>query len=117
MPDPPPHDPRSRMNLPGRPAASAAQWSTYVGLLAVVCLFCAPLFVGLSGWDLENDEAIYSYAVDYSKLDPRVVLRGGLALSRSEVIIVAPGQFRPCIASAVASGATEVRSSRRTGSR
>ena len=76
-----------------------------------------PVVRGSLRVDLENDEAIYSYAVDYSKLDPRVVLRGGLALSRSEVIIVAPGQFRPCIASAVAYGATEVRSSRRTGSR
>ena len=34
------------------------------GLVAVVLLFCAPLFVGLDRWDLRSDEAIYSYAVD-----------------------------------------------------
>src|SRR5688572_5216175 len=34
------------------------------GLLVVVALFCAPLLIGLDGWDLGNDEAIYSYAVD-----------------------------------------------------
>lgn len=40
------------------------RWSTHLAFLAVVCLCCAPLFVGLSGRDFENDEAIYSYAVD-----------------------------------------------------
>lgn len=35
-----------------------------VGMVAVVCLFCAPLFVGLGDSDLASDEAIYSYAVD-----------------------------------------------------
>jgi len=30
----------------------------------VVCAFCVPLFVGLGLTDLDNDEAIYSYAVD-----------------------------------------------------
>lgn len=34
------------------------------GLLVVVSLFCAPLFIGLGGWDLRSDEAIYAYAVD-----------------------------------------------------
>lgn len=52
------------MYQPSRPASWTAQWSTYLGLLAVVCLFCAPLFAGLTGWDLDNDEAIYSYAVE-----------------------------------------------------
>ena len=33
-------------------------------LAAVVLLFCAPLFTGLRNRDLENDEAIYSFAVD-----------------------------------------------------
>ena len=33
-------------------------------MIAVLAFFCAPLFVGLKGWDLHNDEAIYSYAVD-----------------------------------------------------
>jgi hypothetical protein len=32
-------------------------------LALVVALFCLPLFVGLGGTDLQNDEAIYSYAV------------------------------------------------------
>lgn len=41
-----------------------SRWPTHVGLVAVAFLFCAPLFVGLSGWDLGNDEAIHSYAVD-----------------------------------------------------
>ena len=35
-----------------------------VGFVLVVALFCVPLFIGLDGWDLRNDEAIYSYAVD-----------------------------------------------------
>lgn len=52
------------MYLPDRPEPWTAQRSTYFGLLTVVCLFCAPLFAGLTGWDLDNDEAIYSYAVD-----------------------------------------------------
>ena len=39
-------------------------WSTVVGTIAVLWLFCAPLFVGLGNSDLANDEAIYSYAVD-----------------------------------------------------
>jgi 4-amino-4-deoxy-L-arabinose transferase-like glycosyltransferase len=30
----------------------------------VIACFCAPLFVGLGGRDLGNDESIYSYAVD-----------------------------------------------------
>jgi 4-amino-4-deoxy-L-arabinose transferase-like glycosyltransferase len=33
-------------------------------LAAVVIAFCVPLFVGLGRTDMENDEAIYSYAVD-----------------------------------------------------
>jgi 4-amino-4-deoxy-L-arabinose transferase-like glycosyltransferase len=32
--------------------------------IAVIACFCAPLFVGLGRWDLRNDEAIYSFAVD-----------------------------------------------------
>lgn len=34
------------------------------GLIAVVALFCVPLFLGLGRWDLRSDEAIYSYSVD-----------------------------------------------------
>jgi len=33
-------------------------------LAAVIVAFCVPLFVGLGRTDMENDEAIYSYAVD-----------------------------------------------------
>ena len=33
-------------------------------LAVIVVAFCIPLFVGLNARDLENDEAIYSYAVD-----------------------------------------------------
>jgi 4-amino-4-deoxy-L-arabinose transferase-like glycosyltransferase len=43
---------------------SSSQWSASLGLIAVLCLFCAPLFVGLGDRDLGVDEAIYSYAVD-----------------------------------------------------
>src|SRR4051812_6595022 len=38
--------------------------STIVGLLVVIILCCAPLFVGLGNSDLASDEAIYAYAVD-----------------------------------------------------
>jgi 4-amino-4-deoxy-L-arabinose transferase-like glycosyltransferase len=41
-----------------------SQASALAGLLVVVALFCAPLFIRLGGWDLASDEAIYSYAVD-----------------------------------------------------
>jgi 4-amino-4-deoxy-L-arabinose transferase-like glycosyltransferase len=52
------------------------------GLIAVLGLFCVPLFVGLRGWDLRNDEAIYSYAVDRiletgDWLTPRLIPRDG----------------------------------------
>ena len=47
-----------------RRAPSNPVWSTVVGTIAVLWLFCAPLFVGLGNSDLANDEAIYSYAVD-----------------------------------------------------
>ncbi len=33
-------------------------------LVLVLALFCVPLFIGLGRTDLDNDEAIYSYAVD-----------------------------------------------------
>jgi len=33
-------------------------------LVLVVAAFCLPLFVGLDRTDVENDEGIYSYAVD-----------------------------------------------------
>ncbi len=35
-----------------------------ITVLLVLLLFCFPLFLGLSRWDVGNDEAIYSYAVD-----------------------------------------------------
>ena len=39
-------------------------WPARAGLVVVLVLFCAPLFIGLRDWDLRNDEAIYSYSVD-----------------------------------------------------
>ena len=33
-------------------------------MLAVIVFLCLPLFVSLRQWDMRNDEAIYSYAVD-----------------------------------------------------
>ena len=33
-------------------------------LALVIAAFCLPLFIGLGRTDLENDEAIYSFAVD-----------------------------------------------------
>ena len=39
-------------------------WEKPLWLALVVALFCVPLFVGLGGTDLRNDEAIYAYAVD-----------------------------------------------------
>lgn len=38
-----------------------ARW---IGVGVVLALCCAPLFIGLGAADLENDEAIYSFAVD-----------------------------------------------------
>lgn len=46
------------------PSSSAPRWSAPLELIAILCFFCVPLFIGLRGWDLRNDEAIYSYAVD-----------------------------------------------------
>lgn len=40
------------------------RWQKPLWLALVMVMFCAPLFVGLGGTDLDNDEAIYSYAVD-----------------------------------------------------
>lgn len=40
---------------------SAGERLTFI---AVLGFFCLPLFFGLRGFDLENDEAIYSYSVD-----------------------------------------------------
>ncbi len=54
---------------PPSPAADAFNtstvskpWSDRVALAVVLVCFCAPLFVGLGGWDLANDEAIYSFS-------------------------------------------------------
>lgn len=45
-------------------ALPSSTTSTSVGLIAVVAFFCLPLFIGLGGWDLHNDESIYAYSVD-----------------------------------------------------
>jgi len=39
-------------------------WPTRLACLGALLIFAAPLFVGLDRWDLRNDEAIYSYAVE-----------------------------------------------------
>ena len=44
--------------------AQLHRWEKPLWLALVVVLFCAPLFVGLRGSDLNNDEAIYAYAVE-----------------------------------------------------
>ncbi len=41
-----------------------AVWFHRLAPAAVIGLFCLPLFIGLRNWDMRNDEAIYSYAVD-----------------------------------------------------
>jgi 4-amino-4-deoxy-L-arabinose transferase-like glycosyltransferase len=43
---------------------SRSRATALIGLLIVIALFCAPLFIGLGGLDLASDEAIYTYAVD-----------------------------------------------------
>jgi 4-amino-4-deoxy-L-arabinose transferase-like glycosyltransferase len=43
-------------------SAACRRWSRGIGLTLVFVCFCSPLFVGLGGRDLGNDEAIYSYA-------------------------------------------------------
>jgi Dolichyl-phosphate-mannose-protein mannosyltransferase len=47
-----------------RMTPARSPWPARAGLLVVLVLFCAPLFIGLRAWDLRNDEAIYSYSVD-----------------------------------------------------
>jgi hypothetical protein len=40
-------------------------WNTpWPWLVIVVAFFCVPLFIGLDGTDLDNDESIYSFAVE-----------------------------------------------------
>ena len=52
------------------PAAAEPPWvlrlwrSPWPWMAIVLVFFCAPLFFGLDGTELENDEAIYTYAVD-----------------------------------------------------
>jgi hypothetical protein len=50
----------------GGPATGRVRltWPARAALIFVLAAFCAPLFIGLGEWDLRNDEAIYSYAVD-----------------------------------------------------
>jgi len=42
----------------------SAPWLTRLACAGALLLFALPLFVGLDRWDLRNDEAIYSYAVE-----------------------------------------------------
>jgi hypothetical protein len=56
--------PHLETSMRGSQRSSTSPWSAYLGLLAVLAFFCLPLFIGLRGWDLRSDEAIYAYAVD-----------------------------------------------------
>jgi len=58
---------RRALVRPTRPAPRAWTW---IAAALVAALFCVPLFVGLGAADLDNDEAIYAFAVD-------VMLRSG----------------------------------------
>jgi 4-amino-4-deoxy-L-arabinose transferase-like glycosyltransferase len=49
-----------REGLGARAQRSSRRW-----LAAVLVLFCLPLFVNLGQPDLDNDEAIYSFAVNH----------------------------------------------------
>ena len=65
-------------------ARSKATWLAFV--LTLVC-FGAPLYIGLAHVDLENDEAIYSYAVDralatHAWLTPRGIYDDGPFLEK-----------------------------------
>ena len=49
------------------PAPSWLRWlwdTPWLWLVLIVALFCVPLFIGLDRTDLDNDEAIYSFAVE-----------------------------------------------------
>ena len=50
--------------LAGRHTPGVRTSRDWLWLLVVGLLFCLPLFVGLGRTDLENDEAIYSFATD-----------------------------------------------------
>ena len=56
---------------------SLDRWWAWLGAVAVTVGLCVPLFIGLDRWDLQNDEAIYSYAVD------RMVTGSGWGTPRS----------------------------------
>lgn len=45
-------------------SAGSPHWSRWLWAGVVIVLFCLPLFVGLGRTDVQNDEAIYSFAVD-----------------------------------------------------
>jgi hypothetical protein len=68
---------RAVSTMRGPTSRSLDVWGVRIGCLVVVVCFCLPLFRGLDGWDLQNDEAIYSYAVD------RMVEGAGWATPRS----------------------------------
>lgn len=54
---------RSGATSAGGQHAARRSWLFLAGAALVLLLFARPLFVGLGGFDLENDEAIYSHAV------------------------------------------------------
>jgi hypothetical protein len=54
----------------GREPAATPSWvrwlwdTPWLWLVLIVAIFCVPLFIGLDRKDLDNDEAIYSFAVE-----------------------------------------------------
>lgn len=105
-------------------AQQAGRWPTALGLVAVLGLLCVPLFVGLSSRDFENDEAIYSYAVDgildtgelaYTAPDSVrlsvTTVEGDLSNVTSvwlpfsdEVVLLLPNEFQRCVEPMKAAG-------------
>jgi 4-amino-4-deoxy-L-arabinose transferase-like glycosyltransferase len=57
-------DPASNPAIAGPSWVSRLWRSPWPWMAIVAVFFCAPLFFGLDGTELENDEAIYTYAVD-----------------------------------------------------
>ena len=59
-----------RSAVPSQPVSDTPPWvvalwrTPWLWIALVIILFCVPLFLGLGRTDLENDESIYSFAVE-----------------------------------------------------
>jgi 4-amino-4-deoxy-L-arabinose transferase-like glycosyltransferase len=58
------HHDKTLLNLSFGSRAASTRRLAGLGLALVLVFLCVPVFIGLGGLDLENDEAIYSFAVD-----------------------------------------------------